>query len=224
LPIDPPSGPRLVPASALTVVARALVAGELVIVPTGRWYMLCCDATDPAACQRLVTAKRRPPGQPLLLVPELGAVEYRFVLGPYARRLAAAFWPGDLTLILPWRDPDDELAGESALGTGRTALVARPDDALGELAAAAGRPVAASSANVSGTLAADGAGPATTVAAALRFALDAGAPVAMVMDGGRCDRWGHLTVVNCTDPDAVPTVTRAGSLPAAAVRSVLAAQ
>lgn len=120
----------MVPVTALGQAARALVAGELVIVPTARWYMLCCAAADSVACRQLTMAKRRPRGQPLLLVPEPGATERRFVLGPYARRLAVAFWPGELALVLPWRDPGDPLASEPALGTGRTALVARPDDLL----------------------------------------------------------------------------------------------
>src|SRR4051795_11721135 len=96
---------RIVTSSDLDLAARAIEAGELVVVPTERWYMLCCDASNPGACARIFTTKKRPPDKSLLFVaPSPEAVRQRFSVAKEAELLAAAFWPGDLALLLPWRD------------------------------------------------------------------------------------------------------------------------
>ena len=82
--------------------ARLLKAGELVAFPTETVYGLGGDARADIAVARIYEAKGRPSFNPLIVhLPDLAAVEAIAELGPQARALAAAFWPGPLTLVLP---------------------------------------------------------------------------------------------------------------------------
>src|SRR5690606_29013413 len=95
---------RLLPpdASGLTQAAPRLRRGELVAFPTETVYGLGGDATDDHAVAAIFAAKGRPRFNPLIAhLPSVAAVERFAVLTPLARRLAAAFWPGPLTLVLP---------------------------------------------------------------------------------------------------------------------------
>ena len=79
--------------------------GELVAFPTETVYGLGGDARSDAAVAGIYAAKGRPSFNPLILhVPDLAAAEEIAVVGPQARKLAKAFWPGPLTLVLPLRD------------------------------------------------------------------------------------------------------------------------
>src|SRR3569623_1165499 len=84
--------------------AALIAAGEPVAVPTETVYGLAADATDAAAVARIYAAKGRPSFNPLIVhVPDLAAAEKLAVFDQRARTLAAAFWPGQLTLVLPRR-------------------------------------------------------------------------------------------------------------------------
>ncbi|MGA8892568.1 MAG: Sua5/YciO/YrdC/YwlC family protein, partial [Anaeromyxobacteraceae bacterium] len=85
------------------VAAAALRAGELVVYPTETFYGLGALATLPAALERLTAAKLRPEGKPLPLVAADPAAAFAlWARAPdEARRLAARFWPGPLTLVAP---------------------------------------------------------------------------------------------------------------------------
>ena len=86
--------------------ARALQAGELVVLPTETVYGLAADASQAQAVQAIYTLKGRPPGHPLIVHVASKASAQRWgVFDARAHALASAFWPGPLTLILP-RQPD----------------------------------------------------------------------------------------------------------------------
>lgn len=132
----------------LDAATRAIETGELVVVPTSRWYMVCADAGNAEACRAIFKAKRRPHGKSLAYIaPSLEVCEQHFQLGSEARKLAQQFWPGDLALLLPWRHPE-EAAQHTAVGSPGLTTVA--SGVLGELAARTAVPVAATTANISG--------------------------------------------------------------------------
>jgi L-threonylcarbamoyladenylate synthase len=118
---------RIVRPSELDSAARAIEAGELVIVPTARWYMICADASNADASGVIFTGKRRPSGKSLAYVaPSLAVCEQHFQLGAEARKLAEMFWPGDLALLLPWRNPEDA-ARHAAVGSPALTTIAPPE-------------------------------------------------------------------------------------------------
>jgi len=197
--------------------AEAVDAGEIIVLPTRRWYMLCTDSTDERACAQLFVGKGRPSGKPLALVAGSNAdVEARFRLSPAARRLAAAFWPGDLGLRLPWAVSE---AGRWWLGMDG-ALVTRDPWLVGELAARTRNPPATTV--VSRSTAADAADrePALTLAEVEQFVDRTSLPVRIVIDGGVCPIGRGLSVVDCMSE---PRVVREGAVHAKALGAVLAA-
>ncbi|MEU4347166.1 Sua5/YciO/YrdC/YwlC family protein [Streptomyces sp. NPDC023838] len=191
---------RTIHPGELDTAARAIEAGELVIVPTNRWYMICADASNADASGSIFKGKRRPSGKSLAyVVPSLAVCEQRFQLGAEAWKLAQQFWPGDLALLLPWRDPDDA-ARHSAVGS--PALTTMAPGVLGELAARAKVPVAATTANISGDAGPDDRGPAVTLAEVHAFLAASGLAVSVIVDGGVCPAANHMTIVDCFTPEA----------------------
>jgi len=130
--------------------AERLQGGELVAFPTETVYGLGADAGNPIAVAKLFDAKGRPHFNPLIVhLPEPGMAERHGRLNRDARLLAEAFWPGPLTLVVPFErlSPVCDLA-RAGLGTIGLRVPAHP--VAHALLAAAGRPVAAPSANRSG--------------------------------------------------------------------------
>ncbi|GAB3971080.1 hypothetical protein GCM10029978_045590 [Actinoallomurus acanthiterrae] len=139
---------RVIRPENLDAAAQAIEGGKLVVVPTQRWYMVCADASNAQACDSIIKGKRRPSGKPLAYVASSPAsCEDLFTLSPEARRLAAAFWPGDLALLLPWKNTEDA-ARHAAVGS--PALVTIAPGILGDLALKVKAPLAATTANISG--------------------------------------------------------------------------
>lgn len=196
-----------------------LETGDLVVVPTSRWYMICADATNSVACQRIFTAKRRPATKQLcLVVPSLAAASARFAMNTGAHRLATALWPGDLAMLLRWRDTshgDDHAAVGSP-----AALVTQAPGTLGALSTRARVPIAATTVNVSGTMD-EGPVPAITVGEVRRFLTESGIGDATVIDGGICPTANHLTIVDCTEHR--PRIVRHGVVHERAIAAALAA-
>lgn len=131
---------------ALEGPAAVLRQGGLVAFPTETVYGVGADATDPEAVRRIFEAKERPTGHPLIVhVDGVGAARELVVDWPQvARRLAEAFWPGPLTMILPKSSvvPDVVTGGLETVG------VRLPDHEVAKaLVSEAGCPVAAPSAN-----------------------------------------------------------------------------
>lgn len=141
--------PRRPDPSVLSAAARVLRDGGLVAFPTETYYGLGADALDPVAVGRVFQAKGRPADKPLLvLVDSLERVGSVVAAWPVlAARLAARYWPGPLTLVLPARPglPCDLTAGTGTIGV---RLPGHPTARA--LVAAAATPVTAPSANPHG--------------------------------------------------------------------------
>ena len=134
---------------ALDAAVRALAAGQLVVFPTETVYAIAARPEDHGATRRLFNAKLRPPGLNLpVLAPSIEGAWEVAATDPRAEALAATFWPGPLTLVLPrtTRSRPWYLGEREA-----TAGVRVPDHALTRaLLERAGVPLAATSANLSG--------------------------------------------------------------------------
>lgn len=182
-------------AAAATVLRR----GGIVVYPTETFYGLGALARDAAALERLARAKLRPEGKPLpLLAADLAQVEEVAVLEGRAARIAARFWPGPLTLVLPARP--HVLAAVTA-GTGTVGIRIPGSPLARSLARAAGGALISTSANPSG-----GPPPARAedLDPALRGAVD------HVLDGGPAPGGLPSTVV-AVEGDEVRLV-RAGAV------------
>ena len=202
----------IVPATpkAIAAAAEALRGGEIVAFPTDTLYGLGANALDAAAVAKVFAAKGRPSANPLIvLVPDLGKAEDFAEVGAAARKLADAFWPGALTLVLP-RRPDCPLAAPVSAGL-NTIAVRAPDHKVAlALLARSGLPIVAPSANRSGR-----ASPKT--AAEVEAELE-DHPV-MILDGGPSPLGRESTIVSLAGPQ--PILLRQGALPREAIEGVL---
>jgi L-threonylcarbamoyladenylate synthase len=180
---------------------RLLHAGALVAFATETVYGLGADATNAAAVAALYTAKGRPRFNPLIChYPSAEAAFADVAPTALAQRLAAAFWPGPLTLVLP-RRTDCKVASLTGAGLDTLAVrVPAHPDAL-TLLAATGRPVAAPSANRSG-------GVSPTSAAHVLADLDG--RIAAVLDSGPCPLGVESTVLDASG--VAPVLLRPGGI------------
>lgn len=138
--------------AAVAEAARLILAGEPVAVATETVYGLAADATNAAAVARIYQAKGRPEFNPLIVhVPDLAAAERIGVFDDRARALAAAHWPGPLTLVLPVREPSG-IAAIVTAGLPTIGLRVPAHPAMQALLRAVDRPLAAPSANASGSI------------------------------------------------------------------------
>ena len=190
---------RATEGDAIAETAKLIRAGKLVIFPTDTVYGIGAAAFSQEAIAALYRAKERPAakGIPLLLADETDLEKVARSLPTVARELAAAFWPGPLTLIVPGRPELPE-----NLSQNENVAVRIPDNGVARaLIRAAGGAVAASSANRSGE--------APAVDAQEALATFRGI-VAAVLDDGPATHGEPSTIVDCTsDP---PAVLRSGAL------------
>ncbi len=187
---------------------EALRIGGLVAYPTDTLYGIGADALNEAAVERVFEAKGRPQGMPLpLLIGEQEQLSMLTeVVSDIAWKLAEAFWPGGLTLVIPVGH------GVPALVTARGWKVAvrLPDHPIPrELARQLGRPITGTSANRSG-------GPEPTTAEEVRKQL--GNAVDMVLEGGPNPTGRSSTVVDITGEH--PRVLRQGAVSIEALQRV----
>ncbi|MFH8390213.1 L-threonylcarbamoyladenylate synthase [Streptomyces sp. NPDC018036] len=197
--------------------ARLLAAGQVVAVPTPRWYMLCARAADPTATNAVFRAKQRPTAKPLLLLLDSpDTAEALFDLSDDARLLACGLWPGDLALRLPWKPGVEPIAA-----VGSPALVGCSDGVLGQLVPLVGEPLAAAVCSISTPAAGDEDHPALTVGQVAAFERATGAGIAAVVDGGICPHGRHMTIVDCPMGTAA-RLEREGTVHARAVEAALA--
>ena len=202
---------RLAPADfvAIADAALCLADGGLVAFPTETVYGLGADATNGTAIARLYAAKGRPSFNPLIAhVFDLAAAKRLAVFDAAAEKLAAAFWPGPLTLVLKKRAgcPVAELA---TAGLDSIAVrVPQHPIALGMLSRF-GRPVVAPSANRSGHVS-----PTT----AQHVMDDLGGRIDFIVDGGPTSVGVESTIVACLDR---PVLLRPGGLPREQIEAVL---
>lgn len=166
--------------------AALLCAGEPVAVPTETVYGLAARADSADAVARVYAAKGRPDFNPLIVhVAHLAAARRYAVFGERAERLAAQFWPGPLTLVLPAADASPIVPAVTA-GLPTIALRCPAHPMMRALLADTGLPLAAPSANRSG-------GVSPTEADHVLATLDT--RIAAVVDGGRCAQGLESTIV-----------------------------
>ncbi len=195
--------------AAIAEAATILRGGGLVALPTETVYGLGAHALDPVAVRRIFAAKGRPAFNPLIVhVPDVAAARTLVTAWPTtADQLAARFWPGPLTLVLPKRPeiPDEVTAGRD------TVAIRVPAHPVAQaVLAAAGLPIAAPSANRFTEVS-----PVT--AAQVERAL--GDRVDLILDGGRTSVGIESTVVDCTT--SPPTLLRPGTITRAALEAVV---
>lgn len=193
----------------IAAAARALRDGRLVVFPTETVYGVGANALDEVALKRIFAAKGRPADNPLILhVSDTAAARKLTSAWPeHAERLARAFWPGPLTLVLP-RGPDVPLLATAGLES--VALRVPSHGVARMLLATAGIPVAAPSANRSGR-------PSPT--RVMDAVADLGDAVDIYLDGGQTDLGVESTVVALLD--AEPTILRQGGLSREAIEAVV---
>ena len=172
--------------AALTRAAAAIRDGGVVAVPTETVYGLAADARCADAVARVYAAKGRPSFNPLIVhVSDLEAAARLAVLDDDARALAAAFWPGPLTLVLPLRDGAG-LAGAVTAGLPTVAIRVPAHRAMRALIAASAAPIAAPSANASNAI---------SPTRAAHVAASLGAAVPLILDDGACPAGLESTIV-----------------------------
>ncbi len=198
-------------AEGIALAAALLRAGKLVAFPTETVYGLGADARDDAAVAGIYAAKARPSFNPLIVhLPDLDAVRTIAQVGPAAEALAAAFWPGPLTLVLPLT-PASGLSRLVTAGLETVAVRVPAAPLAQELLRAAAIPVAAPSANPSGRISPT---HAAHVMQGLEGRIDA------VLDGGACAVGVESTILDVTGP---PMLLRPGGLPAEVLEAALGA-
>jgi L-threonylcarbamoyladenylate synthase len=186
--VAPQNEPRIVPAdkAGIAEAARLILAGRPVAVPTETVYGLAADATNEAAVARVYKAKGRPDFNPLIVhVASLDQAERIGIFGAAAGRLAAAFWPGPLTLVVPLRK-DAGIAPSVTAGLETIALRCPAHPVMRALIEACARPLAAPSANASGRISATSA---EHVAASL------GNRIPLILDAGPTERGLESTII-----------------------------
>ncbi len=194
---------RILPptADSIAQAAAAIGAGRTVALPTETVYGLGADATSDTAVAAIFAAKQRPRFNPLIVhVPDVAAAQRHVEWTPLAQQLADAFWPGPLTLVLQ-RRPDCRLSLLVSAGLD-TAAIRVPRHPLAQsLLRAADRPIAAPSANRSGSIS-----PTRPehVVQSLGDAID------IVLDGGPCLIGVESTVIDARG--AVPVLLRPGGI------------
>ena len=199
--------------AAVALAAQRLRTGELVAFPTETVYGLGADAGNPGAVHRIFAAKGRPSDHPVIVhIGNAAQVERwarEFPEG--ARRLAAAFWPGPLTLILPRAAHvvDAITGGQDSVGL---RMPAHPvaQQLLAEFSVLGGAGIAAPSANRFGHVS-----PTT----AQHVEDDLGDAVAMILDGGHCVVGIESTIVAFTGHE--PVLLRPGGIGVDALAAVL---
>jgi L-threonylcarbamoyladenylate synthase len=197
-------------ASAVGDAARCLKAGGLVAFPTETVYGLGADATDGRAIARLYEAKGRPAFNPLIAhVADLRAARALARFEAEAEKLAEAFWPGPLTLVLP-KIAGCPVAELATAGLDSIAVRVPHHRVAQKILAAFGRPIVAPSANRSGHVS-----PTTAahVLADLRGRID------LIVDGGATPVGVESTIVACLG--GAPMLLRPGGLPRDDVERVL---
>ena len=169
--------------------ARLILAGEPVAVPTETVYGLAADATNADAVARIYEAKGRPSFNPLIVhVPDLQSAEAIGVFDEKARELAERYWPGPLTLVVPLRAEAD-VASIVTAGLPTIGIRVPAHPAMQDLLRAVGRPLAAPSANASGSI---------SPTRAEHVLKSLGGRIPLMIDGGHSERGLESTIIAAT--------------------------
>lgn len=187
--------------SVLDEAVATLAFGGVLVMPTDSVYGIGCAATpDNPAHERIFDIKRRERSQtlPWLVADASDLARYGADVAPYAISLAMRYWPGVLTLVVK---ASDEVPAEYRAADGTIALRCPDSTLVRKIARSVGAPLATTSANTHGEVAAtSGAGVEARIVAKADLTLDAGpAPVGVAS-----------TIVGCTGPE--PVVYREGAI------------
>ncbi len=194
-------------ADAIEQSAKIIKNGGLVAFPTETVYGLGADATDKAAAAKIYAAKGRPSDNPLIIhISRAEEAEAYAYTSPLYYSLARAFMPGPLTIILPKRDT---IPNEVTGGLDSVAVRCPSHPVARALIAAAGVPIAAPSANISGS-------PSPTSAS--HVINDMQGKIDAIIDGGECEIGLESTIVKLVGEKAI--LLRPGAITADALGCV----
>ena len=191
------------------IAAEILKTGGLVALPTETVYGLGANGLSPQAVDKIFIAKGRPNDNPLILhICDASQIEELCQdVPPSAYALAAAFWPGPLTMVLPAKD----VVPKRTTGGLSTVAVRCPDsDITRQIIRLSGVPIAAPSANISGK-------PSTTTAEHVRH--DHDGRIDCIVDGGACRVGVESTIIDLTENP--PRLLRPGGITLQELESVL---
>lgn len=195
---------------SVALAAELLNKGRLVAFPTETVYGLGADAGNDLAVASIFEAKGRPQFNPLIAhIADLSWTERFAVLTDSARVLAEKFWPGPLTMVMK-RTPGCPISHLVSAGLDTVGVRFPAHPAARQMIAAFGRPVAAPSANISGTVS-----PTT----ALHVAQGLGDRVPLILDGGACAVGVESTILDVSEDD--PALLRAGGVGVEEIEAVL---
>ncbi len=191
------------------IAAEFIKNGELVALPTETVYGLGANGLDPTAVDKIFAAKGRPNDNPLILhicdAAQMDGLCHHIPDAAY--NLAAAFWPGPLTMVLPAK----EIVPKRTTGGLSTVAVRCPDsDITRAIIRLCGVPIAAPSANISGK-------PSTTTARHVRDDHDGRIPC--IVDGGACRVGVESTILDLTEQP--PRLLRPGGITLEELQSVV---
>lgn len=210
-PAAPRATERLAPDPAGTArAAELLAAGRLVAFPTETVYGLGADGTDPTAVAALYEAKERPRFNPLIAhLPDTEGARREGRLDRDAERLARAFWPGPLTLVVPL-GPASRVCDLARAGLGSVALRVPSHPLARAILLQAARPIVAPSANQSGRVSPTRAG---------HVLADLDGRIAAILDGGPTEVGLESTIVACLE--GTPRLLRPGGVAREAIEAAL---
>lgn len=174
---------------AIATAARLILEGQPVAVPTETVYGLAADATKAQAVARIYEAKGRPSFNPLIVhVPDMESAERIGQFDDQARALAERYWPGPLTLVVLLHS-NSPIASIVTAGLSTIGIRVPAHAAMQDLLQAVGRPLAAPSANASGSIS------PTRAEHVLR---SLGGRIPLIIDGGASERGLESTIVAAT--------------------------
>ncbi len=186
-----------------------LRSGGVVALPTDTVYGIAVALDTPGGVERLFEVKRRPPDKGIvLLLEDVEQAESIGIMGPAATALAAALWPGGMTVVVPQR-PDVALPAVLT-GGARTIGLRVPDHATPRMLAQGVGPLPTTSANVSGI---PEAGDAAAILAQLGEGID------LILDAGPARGGPPSTVVDCSGER--PVILREGAIASARIAEIL---
>jgi len=206
--------------SAATTAAELLASGSLVVIPTETVYGLAANAENESAVHRIFTTKNRPSDHPLIVhIAHANCLDYWAIDIPdYARDLAATYWPGPMTLVLPRNTP----AGDFITGNQETVALRIPNhplalEIINQLGVVTNNPcagIAAPSANRFGKVS------PTTLEHAVQELQDSLEDTDAGIDGGPASIGIESTIIDCTGVS--PIILRSGAITAHDVESIVA--
>lgn len=199
--------------TALQASVAELADGRPIALPTETVYGLAADATNPAAITRIYETKGRPQFNPLIChMADIAMAEHYAVFDPVSLKLAKAFWPGPLTLVLPLKPA----SGIHSLATAGldTVGIRVPQGFASELIRRFGRPLAAPSANSSGKI---------SPTSAAHVEADLGQKINLVLDGGAAAVGVESTIVK-VEEDGRLRLLRPGGIVTADIERVAGAR